>query len=469
MRMLLISYHWGPACSTGGFRWNAMVKDLVALGWSVDVITSDRPAETFEQWLREAGLPEAVRAYPLADVRWPERVLNGLMKMAGPLRRRNPKPVAVAAAGPLIDAAAADALPIWKPGKSTTRRSRIIRSIVALRDLAEMRVWNRRAVRLGVRLGREREYDVVVVSSPPHYTQQAGAAIGRRLGIPYVADLRDPWVLGTGELRSYMNPVMVALAQRAEPLVARAAAIVHNTDAARRALASDYGRSGAVRVAIPNAYDSVADCIWPDSDVFRIAYTGWVHPYMDFRVLLRACSRFRDRHGLDPDRLRLDLMGTPTEILGVPLKALLEAYGLAQFTQLHRHGSRSEATALQQRAALLPAFDYPHGLAVVMKFYDYLNARGALLLLSRPGSALDEAARRIGFSVVAPEDDVGIDAAVDAAWTRWLRRDYSTVNDSTGLFHRRHRSLEMHGLLLQVLARGSARGSVKDASLAEVN
>jgi len=54
-------------------------------------------------------------------------------------------------------------------------------------------VWLVRAVRAAQRLHRTEHFDLVISSALPASASLAGAVIAARLGIPHVADFRDPW------------------------------------------------------------------------------------------------------------------------------------------------------------------------------------------------------------------------------------------------------------------------------------
>jgi hypothetical protein len=101
----------------------------------------------------------------------------------------------------------------------------------------------------------------------------------------------------------------------------------------------------------------------------------------------------------------------------------------------------------QQSAAVTTAFDYPHPLAVPMKFYDQAQMRGAMLLIGNPRGALADAAAQLDLRVFAPTDEPGIDAALEAAFNRWKRRDYEVPLDAAGVFDRRHAIDRMHDVL----------------------
>ena len=116
-----------------------------------------------------------------------------------------------------------------------------------MRDLA----WVRRARPLAVRLACERDYAAVVVTSPRHL---AGADVAEATSVPYVADYRDPWVLGRGEDLDRLDPVTRTVWGRAERCALRCATLA--VDISRTGPATPSGPAappGAARSPHPPA------------------------------------------------------------------------------------------------------------------------------------------------------------------------------------------------------------------------
>ena len=96
--------------------------------------------------------------------------------------------------------------------------------------------------------------NVVVSTGPPHSDHLVGAQIARRLGVPFVMDLRDDW---------YGNPMNTSRAPWHDPVqgrleawaVARAARVVVISDEAVDKLTTRYPRLRGRAVSIPNGYD----------------------------------------------------------------------------------------------------------------------------------------------------------------------------------------------------------------------
>lgn len=460
--LLVISYHFGDSGATGGFRWAAHVRGLAATGWEIDVITSD--AATM------SGVPN-VRVHRVPPVRWPARLasslsapvraLKGLRSSTGVSAPISPVPVAERQA---MLQAQADVLPVWRPGMRLPNGVLLRRAYDDALGLAADIHWARAAARLGTQLARLRAHRLVLVSTPPHATQLAGHLISRRLGIPYISDYRDPWSYGVPELDGYLPPLTRRVHHLLERRVQRSTTVlIHNTAQASARAAAQPALPRIPRVSVANGYDAEVEPTPPDPETFRILVAGHIYPYMDPRPLMSAVRRLREQAGDLASRIRLEFLGSPSTVAGMPLEDLVLALGVADCTTITPRVSREDALLAQQRAAVLVAFDYPHPLAVPMRVYDYLRARGSLLVFTSGDSALANVARRIGSQPVPPSD---VDAALrflQAALERWQQQAYAAPNDARGEFARHHQTLRVDRLLRLALA-----GPLDPATVLEV-
>ena len=449
-RVLLIAYFFGDA-GTGAFRWNEMVRHLAASGWEFDVITHATRARIGGGAATEVP---GVRVVPVAEPRWLVRAATAPVEWVGWVKRalfhpRRPPP----AAPPVTREQVRER---W-PEVTLSGGQRLIQGTQSLARLAAELLWSRRAAAAAARLLRRGTYRAVIVSTPPHAAQLAGARLARRFSIPYLADYRDPWDFGVHPT-GYGIPhrAQRRLGQRLErATMERARLVICNTENAREAVTHLYGLNGRT-VAIPNGYDALPSASRPDRDRFRVVYAGALHPYHDVRALLGACARLRSRLGPARDRLLLEFMGGGAKFRGVPVPQLALRYGLGDCVLAHERGDREEALRLQQSAAVLVVFDHFHGLSVPTKFYDFAQLYGSPLAIGSPNGALARTAGRVGVRVYDPPDADGLDAALDAAYRQWSEYCYDTPTDPEGIFDRRRQSARL-GEILAGLAGPAAR------------
>jgi hypothetical protein len=305
-------------------------------------------------------------------------------------------------------------------------------------------VWARRATRVARRLCRRERYHATIVSSPPHVSHLVGLAAQREFGIPFLADFRDLWKAGTGRY-DRLDPISRWMAGRHEARVYREAhTVIFNTTLANQTML-DLNLVGGNAVAIANGFDTNGGPRKPDGEAFRIVLTGQFYPFSDLEAFFLACRSVRDR--IDHVPIRVDFVGTPATHRGVPLADLARFHGLGDVFALHERVSREDAARLQQAAALLVAYDQANRPAIPVKFYDYAQTFGTMLLLGEPGSDLSIAASRLGVTLRAADDRMGIDGVFDAALQRWRCGRYDRITDPTGIFDRVHQSRKLHELL----------------------
>jgi glycosyltransferase involved in cell wall biosynthesis len=271
------------------------------------------------------------------------------------------------------------------------------------------------------------DVDLVYASMAPYESGEAAAALAQRLGVPWVADLRDPWALD--EMLEFPSGLhrRWALA-RMQRLLASADAIVMNTPEAARRL-RELPRLRHARVtSVTNGYDG-ADFERPAPaavPAFRIVHSGFMHTAAGLER--RATSRLRRRIGglapVDPltrshvflmegiGRLlaeRPELAGSIEVHLAGGLSdadRAVEGHGL-----IHEHGylSHEDSVALVRSADLLflPMQDLPapaRATIVPGKAYEYLGSGRPLLAAVPDGDARDLLTRVPWARVCRPAD-----------------------------------------------------------------
>jgi glycosyltransferase involved in cell wall biosynthesis len=397
-RIMLLAYHFPPVGGAGAQRALKLVRQLAESGWDPVVIT--RTGERHERY------------NPIDD---------GL-------------------AGELPDGIEIHRLAGEPDGRSGWR-NRAGRLAGAVDDRA--RWWSRAAADAGIRHGRGT--DLVHAFLEPYETAWAAAQVASSVGVPWTADLQDPWALD--ELRVQVTRLHLVLERsRMRRALSSAAAVVMNTDVAAEALVRELPELGRIPVhSIPNGFDR-AD--WPASSAergdgkFRIVHTGTLHTAVG--MAQRRSERLRRLLGgqLAP----VDLLARSHVFLLEALDGLIEADPeLACRLELHLAGTLSDAdleaasgreyvrplgflphaaTVELIRSAdllFLPMHDLPEGVAariVPCKTYEYLASGRPVLAAVPDGDARDLLARTAGVHLCRPPDVAAMRAAVAAELDR---------------------------------------------------
>jgi glycosyltransferase involved in cell wall biosynthesis len=338
-------------------------------------------------------------------------------------------------------------------------------------------------VDVGGRVGRGA--DVVYASLVPYETAPAADAVARRLGIPWVADLQDPWALD--EMMVYPSRTHRLLATRAMRRALRAAdAVVMNTPEARERVLRRFPElAGKPVVSITNGYDAVdfaAPVAKRDDDSFRIVHTGYLHTQL----------------GLDHRKTRIARRLLGGSMSGVDILTRSHVYLLEAVEELRREepelgkrieihlagvltpadrtvGGRSpavrmlgdvphdEAVALMRSADLLflpmqNLADGAHVGIVPGKTYEYM-ASGTPILAAVPPQDVRDFLNAAGTAFVCDPPDVG---AMKSILREQVRRKLAgdplppQNREAIARFERRRLTEHLAGLFDRVVAAGTA-------------
>jgi hypothetical protein len=438
--VLLVSYHFGPGCDTGGFRWNAIATHLAEAGWEVDVLTAARRG-----YAQAYSLVPGVSVHPINVPTWMDDAVQAVGRLKRQVLGRGRRKVSPAELDTsLLPVRQGETDP--ETGGTVERLyGRAMATVSAAGRWSAEVGWARKAARAGVALGAARIPSVVAVSSPPHPTQLAGVRLSSILGRPYLADFRDPWLIRQDDpVQSTLLDGRFGYPAQRRAFEAATLAVFNTARAAEAATVFDPGLIGRT-ATVPNGYDARENVGLPDREHFRVAFVGWLYDFMDPDALLAACARLRDRERLEV--LRIEFVGTDPAPGGVELAARARRHGLESCFEHRGRVSRSEAQQIQDRAAVQVVFDAPGPLRVPSKFYDAVQCYGNPLLLGWPDSAMADAAMQLGLSVCHPADARAIDAALAGAFSRWRGGDYRAPVDERGIFARLRTSQKMLELL----------------------
>ena len=215
-----------------------------------------------------------------------------------------------------------------------------------------------------------------MASHPTETAPLAGLLAARHHRTPLVTDHRH--LLGVGRPHFVSRPERRLLLAMDRHVVGRAALAVNIASTATERAAAML--PDVPRAFVPTGWGEDAPEGSVDRQRFRVVHAGWLYPFFDPRPLLRGLARLVQLRPDVREDLRLELLGSPAHVAGVDLAALVRAHGLPRDCVHHTERlPRPDAMARAARAAVLVAFDDPHGLQVPSKLYDYAQLDGDLL------------------------------------------------------------------------------------------
>jgi len=397
-RVLFIAYYFPPLGGGGVQRSAKFVRYLPDHGFDPIVLTG--PGPTDERWAP-------------TDVSGGDDVPTGVrvIRVAGPV-----------------------------PNGERVWRSRLRKLTCA--PTAFDRWWSREVadVARGVR-----DVDVIYASMSPFSSAGPAAMLARHFGVPWIADLRDPWALE--EYFEYPTALHLSLERRRmRRSLASAAALVLPTPGTLERVQEAFPEFRGRAVEIRNGFD-------PDEfdggderrsdDLFHLVHAGNFYFHHEPRrgirrllggmngdvdllprspaFLLKALDRLCDEQPEVGLRMRLHLAGvlTPVE------RAMVERARCRCQVEVHGFLPHAETVRLisSADALFLPMHALSSGVRSTIfpgKAYEYL-ASGRPILAAVPAGDAREVIERAEWTVVCDPDDVG--AMADGLVTLADQRD----------------------------------------------
>lgn len=171
-RVLIIAYYWPPNAGVGVYRWLKFAKYLPQFGWQPVVYTPENPELQAVDAGLEADIPaaaEVIKAPITEPYSWYKRFTG----------KRTDERLQTAFLRE-------EAGPTWKEDLANWLRSNFF--------IPDARVWwVKPSVKRLEKYLKEHPVDLIVTTGSPHSLHLIGRALKRSTGLPWLADLRDPW------------------------------------------------------------------------------------------------------------------------------------------------------------------------------------------------------------------------------------------------------------------------------------
>lgn len=404
-RLLLVSPAFPPCAEVGAIRWRRFADLLSARGWALDVVAGaarewDRVDETSLQ-----TLPPNVRVWT-PDLRpaIPDRVWRTLKPLLRPGR---------AAPGATTDSPTA-------PGHEAAPTpsgvlSRLAREYRARNHFASWNDWCARVEALGAAIAADGVPAAVASSGPPHMAHEAARRLSRRLRVPLLIDLRDPWFADHAEPAELRSRTWKSRTSGYEAAACAAAScIVVNTPAAGRIMRERYPALAQRVHVVMNGADPEVRAFAARADRFEILHAGSLYGGRDPRPLFEGVRLLLDRAGAGSGDVAVTFVGD-TRYEGVGLGEIAERAGISSVFTSVPSVPRDEALRRMGRAAVLAVLPQQWSASVPAKVFEYMQFDAWLLVMGHVGDAMTTLMQDAGADVVPAGN---AEAIAQALWRR---------------------------------------------------
>ncbi len=266
-------------------------------------------------------------------------------------------------------------------GAPVTPPPALLRWAVRLLAVPDLQLaWIPALLKHGEALARREGCEAVMAVGPPHSVLLGGALLARRLDLPLVLDLKDPWVGNAGLSppgpRRWVEPLLERW------VMGRSSHVTTATDIHRRDLLERHPCLFRSRVSwLANGFDP-EDFAGPtpasSGALVHGGYLGWGR---DVTPFLEGLEDFLNARPQERPKTRVRFLGP----VPAPLAEAVRRLGLEDVVSLAGTVSRSQYLA-EIRAArallLFPTTRIPD--AVPGKLYEYLAARRPILAVGAP-------------------------------------------------------------------------------------
>lgn len=369
LRVLIITHQWPPVGGSGVQRAVKLAKYWSRAGVHVHVLTAAHPRYSLMDPTLCDDVPADVTVHRVSG--WDPASIAG--RMADVARHLAPNGGNWSGLEDRV---------YWRASRLTCR----------LGTVEQEKGWVRAAVRAAARIIREHSIDVVVTTSPPHSVQHVGAQLVKDLGIPWIADIRDPitghFAYSPRSLREdqYWRQIEWAVLRHARH------AVVTCDD-----LADDWStRLGAERDAFVSTITNGFD---PDDRPartrirdgrFRLTHVGRFYRQQSIKPLLSAVRQLRVRK---PEAAALELHVVGAISSGD--RANMQPGDLAFIREqgyLNHHAALAELANADSLFLMTPC-NAGGRLCIPGKTFEYLAFGGPIAALVHPGTHAGELLR----------------------------------------------------------------------------
>jgi hypothetical protein len=390
--ILIVAYHFYPSTEIGARRPTALARFLADKGLRVAVVS----------------------AFGGQNIESGSEVLPGVFAVPVPKPSRTFTDTAVFfkqklfSAKAVGDAAVLPSVAVRSTGFVTRVRDLYFRTS---NFIDEYKSWGRHAYSAAVREGIKHPPSLILSTSPPPTVLWVGMLAARRLRVPHIADLRDPWSDAIPEFGS-ARPIELAMLRRIERWVMRSAMAITSTGArVAELLIQRQPELLPKTFVVRNGYDETVRVASSNTGgCLSILFAGELYLNRDPFPFLHGLERLLSRPEVDASRIRVTFMGRKTEYAGKSFVGWLEGKrcaGVVKFVPAQPASVVAEATVASTVVLNLAQLQ---PLSIPAKTFEHLaSGRENLLLCEDDSESAHLVAKIPGVLQVDPRNAEALD------------------------------------------------------------
>ena len=171
-KALVITYYWPPSGGAGVQRWLKFVKYLRSFGWEPVIYTPENPEFPETDHSLDKDVPGQLKV--LKQPIW--EPYDTYKKILG---RRKDEKINAAFLSEKKKNSALENLSVWIRGNFFIPDAR--------------KFWIKPSIRFLLHYLQKDPVDVIISTGPPHSMHLIAMKVSGKLGLPWLADFRDPW------------------------------------------------------------------------------------------------------------------------------------------------------------------------------------------------------------------------------------------------------------------------------------
>lgn len=380
-RVLIIIYYWPPTGGSGVQRWLKFTKHLRTYGWEPVIYTPDNPFINEMDETLSADIPAGIEVIkqPVFEIAryfgMPDKCINSIAAAKQSLLTKIKKHVGNYVRGNYF--------------------------------IPDARIsWVRPSVNYLMQYLQEHSIDAIVSSGPPHSLHLIAQNVTAKLGIPWLADFRDPWF----EILNFHNFNISASAyKKHEDLYKK---VIQQADAnvvAQGSVQRNFQQHTPKPVTlITNGYD--IDDMHPDDRVqldktkFNLVFVGIFYAKRNPQAFWQALRELIDEHRTFAEDCCLTFVGKGQN----DVMRDLAKYNLVAHCRFTGYVNHSTAISYQMQASGLLLFtgiepDFRHDIPG--KLFEYLAARRNIVCIGQPGNDAAQIVRQTNSGYALMHDN----------------------------------------------------------------